>query len=448
MPSTYVEKLETKFIAKLVQNGDFAVVEGLVIPSSLAWYPHGDIFSSMLHLYRQGIEITKNTIQYHMDANKTLVSFSTAPSKDYKQKRGVDALNQLSSMVVDETIETLSMQMRDFSGRRNLLPIAKEIETRALNGDDPASIIADVDMKITKIASTIGISSTSIKTSREATESLARIYEDAKNNGSKYLKTGLLAWDRYTRGLYPGRLYMIAGTSGQGKSTLAQNIIHSLSVKQGIMGGSISLELSEEEVTGRLLRMETGINPSDIEEGIVKNISLFRTGLAKLRDAPILHDNSTELTVGELRVKILKMVELGAKYIVIDQLDQLSTGTLIDAQYNRGNVITYKIKGFARDIFVPIILCHQMNKSADSIQRKDKFNTSLADLKESGQNAPDAIVFTRRNDEMSALIWEKARQGFDGEKFAQVEFDTKMTLFKDATRDFNIPDEFSGDANE
>ena len=80
-----------------------------------------------------------------------------------------------------------------------------------------------------------------------------------------------------------------------------------------------------------------------------------------------------------------------------------------------------------------------MNKSTNDIKRKDPFNVTLADLKESGEKGADAVVFVRHDEHKQGLIWTKARQGVKG--LSIVEFDIIYTMFKDAPKNSLRPAE-------
>ena len=104
-------------------------------------------------------------------------------------------------------------------------------------------------------------------------------------------------------------------------------------------------------------------------------------------------------------------------------------------EYIRINYIAYRVKAYAREMNVPIILIHQMNRSADSGQNRGKFvEVGLSDLAQAGEKPCDAVLMIRHKKANQKIIetyfiWAKNRQGKKG--IRQVEFQGERLLFKD-----------------
>ena len=461
MSATYHDGLEVTALALILQTNDFAKVDGIVDPNFFSLPSNGFIWSAIEGVNAQGLVVSAKTIEVELDS-RGLLSALIIPSKDAENKplRGVDVLNYLKKKDVAEyDLESVVFQLRDAQAARMTVTAVDAVKRAVLDGTPIAEVLADVDMRMGKISMLAGTKSSNIKDSKAVAHGIWNIFEKGVRGEHEYLETGLKAWDNYTEGLYPGRVYIIAGTSGSGKSTLGQNIAYWLSINRDIVestgrhlnenikGAIISLEMDESEVGGRLLRMVGGVKFSDIEKGRVKDTALFSSSLETLRDADLLYDNSTELTLPMLRAKMRKMAVAGAKYIIIDQLGQLSTGLSESMGYNDKDFITYRIKAFAREFNLAVVIMHQMNKSSDAVSRKDIFNISLADLQESGQNAVDGICFVRRDSQKCALVWVKLRQGHDMQTdIAYLDFDIMRTLFKDGEE--WIPDELKDNEDD
>lgn len=444
MSSAFHQELEENMLAKLLQSADFRIVDGVVDPGFFVLPSNAFIWSGIEGLNDKGIIISVKTLETELD-KRGVLSALIIPRENDTPLRGEDVLEHLSGKDVSEyDLSGMAYQLRDALAARMSITLADEIKRGALDGTPIAEILSRADLRMGKISMMAGTKSSNIKNSKTIANDVWKIYEKGIRGEHDYLETGLDAWDNYTEGLYPGRVYIVAGTSGSGKSTFAQNIIYWLSIErdivestgkkldENIMGGIISLEMDEEEVGGRLLRMCGGIKFSDIEKGRVKDIDLFSSSLETLRDASLLYDCSTELSLPALRSKMRKMAVAGVKYIIIDQLGQLSTGLVDNLGYNEKDFITYRIKAYARELDIAVIICHQMNKGSDHVSRKDVLNISLADLQESGQNAVDGICFIRRDSQKCVLIWVKLRQGHDMQtNIAYLSFDASRTLFGD-----------------
>jgi len=76
------------------------------------------------------------------------------------------------------------------------------------------------------------------------------------------IPTGFMAFDERNGGLFPGSLVLIAGTTGGGKSVLALNLLHNMSVHGDTV--LVSLEMTEEETMCRHLSRMSGIELTKI----------------------------------------------------------------------------------------------------------------------------------------------------------------------------------------
>ena len=68
--------------------------------------------------------------------------------------------------------------------------------------------------------------------------------------------TGFADLDDLTNGLHPGQMVIVAARPGCGKSTLALDLARSASIRHGLASVIFSLEMSQIEITMRLLSAE------------------------------------------------------------------------------------------------------------------------------------------------------------------------------------------------
>ena len=446
MGATYHGDLEVNLSAKLIQTGNFKLVDGAVDPHFFVLPTFGIIWSAMEYLNDTKIVVSAKTVETELDRKGQLESLLVQVREDDKTHRGVDVLEYLNSKDVSEyDSEAMVAQLQAAMAARKIIALSSNMKRGVLDGTPIDEILAKTDLELGKVSSLTGTRSQSIRDSRAIAHDIFSVYEKGTHGKHEYIETGLMAWDGYTEGLYPGRVYIIAGSSGSGKSTFAQNLAYHISIHrnmtdslgviqtENIMGGIISLEMDGTEVGGRFLRMIGGIRYSDVEKGRVKNVDLFDASLETLQSASLLYDSSTSLTLSQLRAKLRKMATSGAKYVIVDQLGQLSTGLDESMGYAQKDYITYRLKSYAREMHISIIVCHQLNKSVDSVSRKDIFNTNLSDLQESGQNAVDGVCFVRRNREKCGIVWAKVRQEHDmPSNISYMSFDVARSLFKDS----------------
>ena len=85
--------------------------------------------------------------------------------------------------------------------------------------------------------------------------------------GLSGMPTGFADLDELTNGLHPGQMIIVAARPGCGKSTLALDLARSASIKNGLTSVIFSLEMSQIEITMRLLSAEASVPLSHIRGG-------------------------------------------------------------------------------------------------------------------------------------------------------------------------------------
>ncbi len=407
----YNPNLEITVLSLLFKDGSlYEQVEDIIEPSSFGCKGFGTIYSVFELLVSSEIYPDITTVSAHLEKTGLLNSISIPSNAALV---GMDALRFILEYPTEnaENIDSYAYQIQQFNGSRKLKELSKSISARVTNGDTPSKILSAIDFETGKIGAFIGVKSSSLKESRTVITSVIEKYEDAAKGNDRYIATGIKAWDDYTNGLFPGRLYIIAAASNDGKSALAQNIMHNISIVNKVKGFIVSLEMSSEEVVNRFVQIMTGISPLAIEKADLSQHQLepFKSAVKAIGEAPIIFDDSNELPLSLLRTKIRKAVEAGAKYVIIDQLEMISADGQMNnqAEYIKLNYIAYRIKSFARAFDVPIILIHQMNRSADSRDNKkhgSEGEPQLQDLSQASERPADAVLMIRHKKENQEIL--------------------------------------------
>ncbi len=82
----------------------------------------------------------------------------------------------------------------------------------------------------------------------------------SRGAGLSGVPTGFADLDELTNGLHPGQMVIVAARPGVGKSTLALDLARSASIKNGLTSVIFSLEMSQIEITMRLLSAEATVS--------------------------------------------------------------------------------------------------------------------------------------------------------------------------------------------
>ena len=212
--------------------------------------------------------------------------------------------------------------------------------------------------------------------------------------------TGFLDLDELTGGLHPGQMVILAARPGAGKSTLALDLARSASIRHGLTSAIFSLEMSQLEITMRLLSAESSVPLSHIRSGRMSDDDWGRiaTRMAAISAAPMYIDDSPNLTIMEIRAKARRLKQRNdLKLIVIDYIQLMTSGKRVESRQVEVSEFSRQIKLLAKELEVPVVALSQLNRGPE--QRTDK-KPMLSDLRESGSLEQDAdlVILLSRPD--------------------------------------------------
>lgn len=232
-------------------------------------------------------------------------------------------------------------------------------------------------------------------------ESFKMMSEMASKKGKvSGVPTGFGYLDQMTSGLQNSDLVLIAARPAMGKTSFALNIAQNAAIRNGITTAIFNLEMSREQLANRIICGEAMVSGNKLKEGTLDADDWMRIGenIAQISKAPIFIDDSSSVTVSQIRAKCRRLKQrhnLGL--VVIDYL-QLMQGDGRDE--NRQNVvadISRSLKILAKELNIPIITLSQLSRGPET--RSDK-RPMLSDLRESGAIEQDAdiVIFLYRDE--------------------------------------------------
>ena len=259
--------------------------------------------------------------------------------------------------------------------------------------------------------------------------SIAKIEELAKNKGRlSGTPTGFAAYDRITAGLHDSDLMILAARPAMGKSALAINIATNVAVKANKGVIIFNLEMSKEQVGNRILSSESMIDSNKIRTGQLddKDWEKMVSTIARIADAPIYIEDSSDISMMEIRAKCRKLkLEKDIGLIVIDYLQLIrGSGKKNINREQEISEISRSLKIMAKELNVPVIALSQLSRAVEKRTTGDK-RPMLSDLRESGSIEQDAdmVLFLHRDDyyndnpekrDLAELIIAKFRAGSTG----------------------------------
>jgi replicative DNA helicase len=209
--------------------------------------------------------------------------------------------------------------------------------------------------------------------------------------------------DRITSGWQPSDLIILAARPSVGKTAFALSLVRNAAIEYNKAVAVFSLEMSNLQLTNRLLSGETGINGNKLRTGNLQDYewAQLTTKSQRLSNAPIFIDDTAQINIFELRAKCRRLkASNDIQLIVIDYL-QLMSSRSENRNVNREQEISNisrSLKSLAKELQVPIIALSQLSRDVE--KRAGDKRPQLSDLRESGSIEQDAdlVMFLYRQD--------------------------------------------------
>jgi replicative DNA helicase len=206
-------------------------------------------------------------------------------------------------------------------------------------------------------------------------------------------------------GLGRGDLIILAARPGMGKTSFALNIATRVAMQQKVPVAIFSLEMTKEQLTNRILSAEAGIDSQAFRTGALRSEDWEYLALAteKLHDAPIYMDDTSGITITEMKAKIRRVNQDPTRpnvgLIVIDYLQLMTTGQRSENRVQEISSITRNLKIMAKEMNVPIIALSQLSRAVEKQGNNSSHRPQLSDLRDSGSIEQDAdcVLFLYRD---------------------------------------------------
>ncbi len=197
------------------------------------------------------------------------------------------------------------------------------------------------------------------------------------------MPTGIYQLDKRTTGFHPGELFILAARPGVGKTSLAMNMaIHAATRAEPKRAVAVfNLEMPAAQLAFRMLCAEARISQGKLKSGKLSqyDMELIVQHAASLWEAPIYIDDSSSLTIMELRSKArrLKQQNPDLGFIVIDYL-QLMSSRGAESRHLEIAEISRGLKSLSKELSLPILALSQLSRDVEKNKRKPQ----LSDLRE------------------------------------------------------------------
>lgn len=205
------------------------------------------------------------------------------------------------------------------------------------------------------------------------------------------LPTGYWELDRMLDGMEKGDMIVMAARPSVGKTSLAMNIVENVSVHGGDISGVFSLEMTKEAVSKRLIYSVARVDSRGAREKRLTDADFLRFGDAKLKllKCKIFIDDTSGISDMEFKAKARRMVQDGAKLLVIDYIQLMNTTKKCGESRNAELThISSVIKGVAKELKIPVIVLAQLNRNIEKGAKPRR--PTISDIKDCGAIEQDA----------------------------------------------------------
>lgn len=283
---------------------------------------------------------------------------------------------------------------RDASMRRQLIEIARKIEMYVESYSPPREVIASAQKALQGIESNERNQET-ISFSDALTDFLV-LQDEIQTGVCLFIKTEYKYIDRVLGGgLLNSGFYLLAGRPGMGKTTLGLNIVRKVA-KKGLPVLFVSLEMSKEQITQKLLALETGLSTQELVGKMdAQAVDRVTEAATQIHDLPLTLNRKTDATVSDI-ANMARAVK-GLALICVDYVGLIEPDDKRAKPYEGVSQVSRDLKRLAMRLNIPILGLAQLNREVTG--RSDK-RPLISDLRDSGRLEQDAngIILLHRPD--------------------------------------------------
>lgn len=283
---------------------------------------------------------------------------------------------------------------RDASMRRQLIEIARKIETYVESYSPPREVIAGAQKALQGIESNERNQET-ISFSDALTDFLV-LQDEIQTGVCLFVKSEYKYIDRVLGGgLLNSGFYLLAGRPGMGKTTLGLNIVRKVA-KRGLPVLFVSLEMSKEQITQKLLALETGLSTQELVGKMdAQTVDRVTEAATQIHGLPLTFNRKPGATVSDIANMARAVKDLAL--ICVDYVGLIEPDNKQVKRYEGVSQVSRDLKQLALRLNIPILGLAQLNREVTG--RTDK-RPVISDLRDSGglEQDADGIILLHRPD--------------------------------------------------
>ena len=203
------------------------------------------------------------------------------------------------------------------------------------------------------------------------------------------ITTGFSELDALTAGLQKAELTLLAARPGMGKTAFLIGLALA-AARVGMKVALYSLEMVENQIMGRIVAMETGIDGDKLRRGNLdeNEWKLFVEASGRLSKLSIGIRDNPYITPLQIRTGCRRTYrETGLDLVLVDYLQLMQPDKREETRDREMGQVSRALKTLANELNIPVIAAAQLNRNLETRQNKRPL---LSDLRDSGNLEQDA----------------------------------------------------------
>ena len=281
---------------------------------------------------------------------------------------------------------------------RELINFASSIESKAFDeSNDVDDLLQEAEGKLFEISQR-NVKKDVTQIDPVITQAINQIESAAnRKSGLSGIESGFHDLDALTSGWQRSDLIIIAARPAMGKTAFVLSMAKNMAMDYNIPIAVFSLEMSNVQLINRLISNVCELEGEKIKSGQLLPLEWDKlmSRVKRLYGAPLYIDDSSSLSIFELRTKARRLVrEHHVEFIIIDYLQLMNaSGVKVGSREQEVSFISRSLKQLAKELNIPIVALSQLNRSVESRgDGRDGKRPQLSDLRESGAIEQDADI--------------------------------------------------------
>ena len=380
LPPQDIEAEKATLGAMLLDYSTIGVVSTILKSDDFYKIAHQHIYKALLELYTSGENPDILVLKNKLETTNLLESVG-----------GVAYIATLTDTVPSTAnVEYYARIVLDASIRRSLIKASHKILSDVYNNSiGSRDLLEEAQKKIFELTDA-GISA-SFKKIADILQPFLEHLQQLRNRKVDItgVPSGFPALDSMTFGFQPSEFIIVGARPSIGKTAFAMSMAANIAIREKIPTAFFSLEMSEMQLTQRLLSLEAKLNSEKLRSAnlTVKELKKLTNVCGQIYESPLYMVEMPNMKLLDLRAMARQLcTQCNVKIIFIDYIGLINSENYLTPRHEQIAEISRSLKGLARELGIPIVALSQLIRDAEEKR------PVLSSIRESGSLEQDADV--------------------------------------------------------